>query len=105
MPIFWWGLLLIIVFSVDLGWTPVSGRIATSIYFEPITGFMLIDSLLSGEPGAFLSAVSHLILPDHRARHHSARDDRAHDPLGDAGSARRGLRPHRARRRGCPPSA
>src|SRR4029079_2906273 len=28
MPIFWWGLLLILLFSVQLGWTPVSGRIA-----------------------------------------------------------------------------
>ena len=27
MPIFWWGLLLILFFSVSLGWTPVSGRI------------------------------------------------------------------------------
>ncbi len=63
MPIFWWGLLLIILFSGILGWTPVSGRISLFYYFEPVTGFMLIDSLLSGEKGAFLSAVSHLILP------------------------------------------
>ncbi len=32
-------------------------------YFEPVTGFMLIDSLLSGQEGAFKSALSHLILP------------------------------------------
>jgi dipeptide transport system permease protein len=32
-------------------------------FFKPITGFMLIDSLLSGQKGAFQSAVSHLILP------------------------------------------
>jgi dipeptide transport system permease protein len=63
MPIFWWGLLLIILFSGTLGWTPVSGRISLLYYFEPVTGFMLIDSLLSGERGAFASAVSHLILP------------------------------------------
>ena len=63
MPIFWWGLLLILFFSVDLGWTPVSGRIDLLYYFEPVTGFMLIDSWLSGEEGAFSSAVSHLILP------------------------------------------
>lgn len=63
MPIFWWGLLLIIFFSGILGWTPVSGRISLMYYFEPVTGFMLIDSLLSGQPGAFSSAVSHLILP------------------------------------------
>ena len=63
MPIFWWGLLLIILFSGMLGWTPVSGRISLSYYFPPVTGFMLIDSLLSGQKGAFGSAVSHLILP------------------------------------------
>lgn len=63
MPIFWWGLLLIILFSGILGWTPVSGRISLLFYFEPVTGFMLIDSFLSGEPGAFRSAVRHLVLP------------------------------------------
>lgn len=63
MPIFWWGLLMILLFSVTLGWTPVSGRISVLYFFEPVTGFMLIDSLLSGEKGAFASAVSHLILP------------------------------------------
>ena len=63
MPIFWWGLLLILLFSVQLDWTPVSGRIAVQYYFEPVTGFMLIDALLSDQKGAFLSTVSHLILP------------------------------------------
>ena len=63
MPIFWWGLLLIIFFSGILGWTPVSGRISLMYYFETVTGFMLIDSLLSGQEGAFTSALSHLILP------------------------------------------
>src|SRR5512138_2659184 len=50
MPIFWWALILIIVFSTGLHWTPV-------------TGLMLIDSLLSGQKGAFWSALRHLILP------------------------------------------
>ena len=63
MPIFWWALLLIIVFSGWLGWTPVSGRISLMFFFDNSTGFMLIDSLRSGQKGAFMSAVSHLILP------------------------------------------
>ena len=63
MPIFWWGLLLILTFSVTLGWTPVSGRIAIQFDIPPVTGFMLIDSLLSSDKGAFKSALSHLILP------------------------------------------
>jgi dipeptide transport system permease protein len=63
MPIFWWGLLLILLFSVQLGWTPVSGRIAVAYYFEPVTGFHLVDAWLSGQDGALASAASHLILP------------------------------------------
>jgi dipeptide transport system permease protein len=64
MPIFWWGLLLIMFFSGYLDWTPVSGRIdPIKYYFEPVTGFMLIDTLLSDQKGAFLDAVRHLILP------------------------------------------
>jgi dipeptide transport system permease protein len=63
MPIFWWGLILILLFSVQFDLTPVSGRIDVLYYIEPITGFLLIDTLLSDEEGAFWSAVRHLILP------------------------------------------
>ena len=63
MPIFWWGLLLILLFSLELDLTPVAGRIADAFYIEPVTGFLLIDTLLSDEPGAFASALSHLVLP------------------------------------------
>src|SRR2546421_6725416 len=63
MPIFWWALLLILFFSVQLGWTPVSGRIAVEFDVPASTGLMLIDSLRSGDPAAFRSALSHLILP------------------------------------------
>lgn len=69
MPIFWWGLLLIMFFSVamrdiapDLA-LPVSGRMALEFDIAPRTGLMLIDAWLSGEEGAFRSAVSHLVLP------------------------------------------
>ncbi len=63
MPIFWWALLLMLIFSVNLGWTPVSGRIDVVYWIDNTTGFMLIDTWLSDEEGAFTSAVSHLILP------------------------------------------
>ncbi|WP_445679815.1 ABC transporter permease subunit [Radicibacter daui] len=64
MPIFWWGLLLILLFSVTLGWTPVSGRISAMYYIEPTTGFLLIDSLFfSDDSGAFGSVVRYMILP------------------------------------------
>ena len=64
MPIFWWGLILVLVMSNTLGLTPVSGRVdLVNYYYDPVTGFMLIDSLLSDQPGAFWDAVRHLILP------------------------------------------
>ena len=63
MPIFWWGLLLIILMSTTWGLTPVSGRLDLQFFFRPITGFMTIDSLLYGNWNAFVSAVRHLILP------------------------------------------
>ena len=69
MPIFWWGLILIMFFSVSLGWTPVSGRIDLMYDIEPQTGFMLIDTwraeMLDPElnAGAFRDALMHLILP------------------------------------------
>lgn len=63
MPIFWWGLLLIILFSGILNWTPVSGRISFLYYVTPVTGFMTIDTLMAGDVDAFWSALHHLILP------------------------------------------
>ncbi|MCA3559455.1 MAG: ABC transporter permease subunit [Aestuariivirga sp.] len=64
MPIFWWGLILVLVMSNTLHLTPVSGRVdLIKFYYQPVTGFMLIDSLLSGQEGAFMDAVRHLILP------------------------------------------
>lgn len=65
MPIFWWGLILIITFSVWLGITPVSGRLSMIYDVEPVTGFMLIDSLFVSEDRwqTFVDAVKHLLLP------------------------------------------
>nr|WP_299240793.1 ABC transporter permease subunit [uncultured Halomonas sp.] len=63
MPIFWWGLLLIMFFSSTLGWTPVSGRISFLYFVDSVTGFMTIDTLLAGDWPAFLSALHYLILP------------------------------------------
>ncbi|WP_283151181.1 ABC transporter permease subunit [Silvimonas soli] len=63
MPIFWWGLILIMLFSVQLGWTPVSGRIDLLYDVPPVTGLMLVDTLLAHDMDAFKSALEHLILP------------------------------------------
>ena len=64
MPIFWWGLLLIMFVGERWGWTPVSGRIdLIKYYFEPVTGFMTVDAWLSGQAGALKDALHHLVLP------------------------------------------
>ncbi len=49
--IFWWGLLLIIVVSGILQWTPVSGRISVDVFFPSVTGFMLIDRCCPARKG------------------------------------------------------
>ncbi len=64
MPVFWWGLMLIIVFSTTLDLTPVSGRLSVFYEVPSITGFNLIDSFYSDEWwGALKSSLHHLILP------------------------------------------
>jgi len=61
MPIFWWALLLILFFSVQLGWTPVSGRIAVQFDVPMGSGFMLLDTLRSGEPGEAQRVVDEIV--------------------------------------------
>jgi len=66
MPIFWWGMLLVLLFSLTLGITPVASRIGFEYDIIPVTGFMLIDTLISDQPysvDAFFDALRHLILP------------------------------------------
>ena len=64
MSVFWCGLVLILIFSIQLEWTPVSGRIHVFYDVAGITGFMFIDTLLSVDSWtAFGSFVKHLILP------------------------------------------
>ncbi|GAA0236072.1 dipeptide ABC transporter permease DppB [Castellaniella daejeonensis] len=66
MPVFWWGLMLIMLVSVQLDLMPVSGRVSAAVFLDPdnpLTGFMLIDTLLFGEEGNFLDALHHIMLP------------------------------------------
>jgi dipeptide transport system permease protein len=66
MPIFWWGMLLVLLFSVSLGVTPVASRLGFEYDIIPVTGFMLIDTLLSDKSyaiNAFYDALRHLLLP------------------------------------------
>jgi peptide/nickel transport system permease protein len=63
MPAFWFGLILILVFSVFLGWLPTSGRLDPGMDIHVRTGFMVLDAILSGDGVALRSALLHLILP------------------------------------------
>ncbi|MFV0423701.1 ABC transporter permease [Oleidesulfovibrio sp.] len=63
MPIFWLGLVLMIIFSVNLGWLPLSGRLSYDITLESITGLYLVDSILQGNWTAFKDALHHIIMP------------------------------------------
>jgi len=63
MPGFWFGILLIMLFAVDLQIFPVSGRIGFAYEVPSITGFLLIDTLLNGNLRAFGDALRHIMLP------------------------------------------
>ncbi|MCT4663539.1 MAG: ABC transporter permease [Tissierellales bacterium] len=63
MPIFWLGLVFIVIFSLKLGWLPVAGRIQMGYEPAHTTGLYLLDSLIAGDMEAFKSAFSHIILP------------------------------------------
>ncbi|STM36310.1 dipeptide transporter permease DppB [Escherichia coli] len=105
MPIFWWGMMLIMLVSVHWNLTPVSGRVSDMVFLDdsnPLTGFMLIDTAIWGEDGNFIDAVAPYDLACHCAGYYSAGGHCAYDTLLDAGSAGRGLHPHRARQRANP---
>ncbi len=63
IPWFWVAILLIYVFSVQLRWTPVGGRIGVGVRYETITNFLILDSLITGNWTALVSALRHLTLP------------------------------------------
>lgn len=63
MPGFWFGILLILLFSVKLGWFPVAGRIGYASEVPAITGMLLPDALLAGRFDSFWQALRHIALP------------------------------------------
>jgi peptide/nickel transport system permease protein len=63
MPSFWLGIVLIMLFSVRLRWLPVQGRIDYDAGLQTVTGFYVLDSLLTGNMAALKSSIRHLILP------------------------------------------
>jgi peptide/nickel transport system permease protein len=64
MPIFWLGLVALLVFYAHLGWAPAPGRLSATLSAPPlVTGFLLIDSLLAGRPDVAADTLGHLMLP------------------------------------------
>ena len=63
MPIFWLGLMMIWAFALVLGWFPPSGRLDVRLFLDPVTGFYVLDSLLTRHWEAFWDALWHLALP------------------------------------------
>ena len=63
MPIFWLGLIFMLIFSLNLGWLPMSGRIGVGIDLEVITNFYILDAALTRNWEAFRDAIWHIIMP------------------------------------------
>jgi peptide/nickel transport system permease protein len=61
---FWFAIMLQLLFSMELEWLPLRGRIGVNIGAPPdVTGFFLIDSLLAGRWDQFTSSLRHIALP------------------------------------------
>lgn len=64
LPIFWLGLVALVVFYARLGWAPAPGRLSATLSAPPlVTGFLLIDALLAGRGDVALDSLHHLVLP------------------------------------------
>ena len=63
MPIFWLGLMEIMLFAVFLDWLPVGGRLTHDIELETVTGLMLVDSIISSNWPALRDVLEHLAMP------------------------------------------
>lgn len=64
IPVFWSGLILLFIFSVELGWLPGPGRLDARTAAPPfVTGMYTIDALLAGDLETLLEALHHLLLP------------------------------------------
>jgi peptide/nickel transport system permease protein len=63
LPEFLWSLFLILLFGVAFELLPFTGRLSPGFERSSITGFLLVDSLLAGQPTVFWNALQHMILP------------------------------------------
>jgi peptide/nickel transport system permease protein len=63
MPIFWLGLMEIMLFAVILQWLPAGGRLDPAIKLETVTNFYIIDSIITGNTEALVDVLRHIVLP------------------------------------------
>jgi ABC-type dipeptide/oligopeptide/nickel transport system permease component len=63
MPIFWLGLMLLVMFAAGLGWLPVGGLMPVGLDPPRLTGMSVVDSLLSGDATMIGASVRHMLLP------------------------------------------
>ncbi|MDD3825429.1 MAG: ABC transporter permease [Anaerolineae bacterium] len=63
LPTFWVGILFIMIFAVNLGWLPGSGRVDYGVHLERVTGLLVLDSILTGNLPALKDTLAHLVLP------------------------------------------
>ncbi|HLH73311.1 MAG TPA: ABC transporter permease [Chloroflexota bacterium] len=63
VPWFWIAIVLIIIFSVKLGWMPVGGQLDPGTNYKTITHFIVLDAILTGDWSLLRIAVRHLALP------------------------------------------
>ncbi|MBW1711862.1 MAG: ABC transporter permease [Deltaproteobacteria bacterium] len=64
MPVFWLGLMLLLIFYRNLGWLPGSGRLGVTMDAPTqVTGLYLVDALIHGQWRIFLDSLMHIILP------------------------------------------
>ena len=63
MPAFWLGIVMILLFAVRLRWLPVQGRVSFDAMLEQVTGFYVLDSIITGNRAALISSLRHLVLP------------------------------------------
>ena len=63
LPNFWLGIVLMIIFAVKLQIFPVMGRISSNVILTRVTGFNVIDSIITGNIAALGSSLKHLVLP------------------------------------------
>jgi len=62
-PVFWLAIIMIYLFTVNLGWLPSLGRLDPTLVFHGRTGFYVLDAALQGNWTVFKDALRHLVLP------------------------------------------